>query len=309
MNFLLLDKIATSRNAVLATILETEGHTYKKAGAKALFVVDRPQPVHGNLGSLCADQEILREAKTALGEGRPRTLEIDTSEVEDIEFGYGAFCGGWMRLLLEPVTDEQRRVYKDVEARLQRRESARLVHDLDTGALSLAKTGAPDPTGAYTEIINPPRTVFLVGATPLCRSIARHLEDSDFLAHVVDWRPAHLDEFDVVPAERRHADSYPFGADDFVVVATHHYHRDRLALEAALSVRCRYIGLLSSRTRRERLYRELEEGGAAAEDIARIASPVGIDLGGRTDTEIAIGIVAQLIRCHNDDSGNTAGSR
>ena len=59
MNFTLLDEIEKKRSAVLATILTTTGHTYKKRGDKALFEVDNPFPVYGNFGSQCVDLDLI----------------------------------------------------------------------------------------------------------------------------------------------------------------------------------------------------------------------------------------------------------
>ncbi len=98
MNFSLLDKIESTDNGFLATVLGTEGHTYKKRGARALFAPDHTAPVWGNLGSLCVDQELVRAGGEALAEEKPRMLEIDTSKARDIDFGYGTYCGGQMNI-------------------------------------------------------------------------------------------------------------------------------------------------------------------------------------------------------------------
>ena len=68
MNFSLLDKIDAIRGGILTTILRTEGHTYKKQGARALFAAGGHAPVWGNLGSVCIDQELVRQGGEALAD-------------------------------------------------------------------------------------------------------------------------------------------------------------------------------------------------------------------------------------------------
>ena len=140
MNFSLLDKIDEVSGGILATILKTEGSSYKKEGAKALFVVDDPFPRHGNLGSLCVDQHILSTGKAALETGKPRIITIDTTTPEDIHFGYGTYCGGVMKILLEPVIDAHRQVYRALARHLENNEPVYLVHDLHSGTLSIVRT-------------------------------------------------------------------------------------------------------------------------------------------------------------------------
>jgi xanthine dehydrogenase accessory factor len=54
--------------------------------------------------------------------------------------------------------------------------------------------------------------------------------------------------------------------------------------------------MMSSRPRRDRMYEELRSEGVNGAQIDRVRSPVGMDTGGATDTEIAVGIVAEMLR-------------
>jgi len=302
MNFSMLDRIERLDEGFVATVVETEGHTYKKPGAKALFRPGDAIPLHGNLGSLCADQEIVAQGGAACRDGRPRVVRIDTTSMDDADLGYGTYCGGVMEVLIEPISDEHRAVYRAVRAALERDEPVRLVHDTTGGRVSI-EAPEDEPAGredgVYAETIEPPRRVYLFGATPLARRITRILEDSEFDAHVVDWRSAYLEACDGVDATRRHLDEHPFDGRSYVVIVSHSFRRDKAALRAALEAGCPFVGMMSSRPRRDRMYDELREEGVDTEAIARVRSPVGIDVGGSTDTEIAVGIIAEIVRFEN----------
>jgi len=299
MNFSMLDKIERLDEGFVATVVETEGHTYKKRGAKALFRPGDAIPLHGNLGSLCADQEIVDKGGDACRDGLPRVVRIDTTSVDDADLGYGTYCGGVMEVLIEPISDEHRGVYRAVRAALERGEPVRLVHDTKSGRVSIEAPGgraAIREEGLYVETFEAPQRVYLFGATPLARRIARVLEDSEFDAHVVDWRSAYLEACDGVDAARRHLDELPFDERSYVVIVSHSFRRDKEALRAALEAGCPFVGMMSSRPRRDRMYEELREEGVGDDTLGRVRSPVGIDVGGSTDTEIAVGIVAEIVR-------------
>ncbi len=68
MHLSLLAALLRTDRAILATVLRTEGHTYRKASAHAFFRAGDPSPVWGNLGSGCLDPA-LSEAGAAAGEG------------------------------------------------------------------------------------------------------------------------------------------------------------------------------------------------------------------------------------------------
>lgn len=296
MIYSLLEKIQDEGRLVLATILRTEGHTYKKRADCALFVVGEPFPVYGNLGSLCVDQEILSAAKKAWATKKPSILTIDTRDQTDIELGYGTYCGGTMDLLIEPLLDDHKVIYGRIESRLRGGNSVCLLHELATGRLELLDTDPGSEEGRFVEEFHPPHKLIVSGATPLALRVVHHVANMDFDVHVTDWRQAHLDRFASVQGVTPHLDAPPLETDSYVLLLSHSYAHDMEFLEKALRAGCRYIGLLSSRQRRDHMFNELEKRGIARSELQKVCSPVGIEIGARTDEEIAVSIVAEITR-------------
>jgi xanthine dehydrogenase accessory factor len=299
MNFSLLDRIDVVEDGILVTVLHTEGHTYQKKGAKALFAAGKPNPVWGNLGSLCVDQELLRQGIEARTGGRPRQIEIDTRDPADVDFGYGTYCGGLMRILVEPVFDEHKRVYRELRSRLESRRRAYLVHDLGTGDIAVRDTEAEPRDGVFVEGFEPLQPLFVFGATPLTQRLLRCVADMEYDFHVIDWRQDYLDTFRNLDGVTVHLDEYPFDENSFVLIQSHDFRRDKAVVKDALTRECSFVGLLSSRSRRDTMYRELRDEGVSREALERISSPVGLDIGGRSDPEIAIAIAAELVAFTN----------
>jgi len=70
---------------------------------------------------------------------------------------------------------------------------------------------------------------------------------------------------------------------------------DEVALEAALATGAGYVGLVASAKRAAALTAELRERGVEEEELTRIRSPAGLDLGPASQEEIAVAILAELV--------------
>jgi xanthine dehydrogenase accessory factor len=67
----------------------------------------------------------------------------------------------------------------------------------------------------------------------------------------------------------------------------------------------RYVGMIGSRRKIETVFRGLRERGVPEETIGRVRAPIGLDIGAETPAEIAVSIVAELIR-ERHAAGSTA---
>jgi len=101
---------------------------------------------------------------------------------------------------------------------------------------------------------------------------------------VVDWPDRLLAE--VGPELRRR---------DVVCVLTHDVKFDVPAIIGALATSVGYIGVMGSRRTHDDRLERLREAGVTDEELARLRSPIGLDIGARTPEETAISIVSEII--------------
>lgn len=80
-----------------------------------------------------------------------------------------------------------------------------------------------------------------------------------------------------------------------IVVLTHDPRVDLPVLDRALRAGVGYVGAMGSRVTHEKRMQELRTGGLSEEHLARLHSPIGLDLGARTPGEVAVSILAELI--------------
>ncbi len=148
-------------------------------------------------------------------------------------------------------------------------------------------------------------TVYIFGAGHCGEKLAHVLHTVSFGTVVIDDRSEfanttrfpEADEI-VVPGKIDEPfDSLSFSADSYIVIVTRGHMHDEVVLRRALKTSAGYIGMIGSRKKRETIYEHLLADGFTKDDIARVHSPIGLDIGAETPEEIAVSITAELIQC------------
>jgi len=86
------------------------------------------------------------------------------------------------------------------------------------------------------------------------------------------------------------------GDSSYIVIVTRGHLYDGIVLEQAVESKARYIGMIGSRNKIQTLYQSLTRKGIAKETLGRVHAPIGIDINSETPEEIAVSIVAELIK-------------
>jgi len=91
-------------------------------------------------------------------------------------------------------------------------------------------------------------------------------------------------------------DRLPVDESSFLVIVTRGHMHDKTVLAQALKTRAKYIGMIGSSRKRKIIYEKLMEEGFTEQDLLRVHSPIGLEIGAETPVEIAVSIVAELIK-------------
>ena len=94
--------------------------------------------------------------------------------------------------------------------------------------------------------------------------------------------------------------SCPIPSGAFFVICGHDHAVDQMALAAALQKSPKYIGMLASRRKIVSLFSQLTERGFSKQQLDSVHAPIGLDLGGETPKELAVGILAQILLVKNE---------
>ena len=87
-----------------------------------------------------------------------------------------------------------------------------------------------------------------------------------------------------------------FSGDSYIVIITRGHAHDEIVLRGALRTPAAYIGMIGSRKKRETVYERLLADGYTQNDISRVHSPIGLEIGAETPEEIAVSIAAEMIK-------------
>jgi xanthine dehydrogenase accessory factor len=180
-------------------------------------------------------------------------------------------------------------------------------------AAAIAETGAPvlrtykhelGSIEVYVEPHAPAPTLVVFAATPVARSLLRLAPEVGFRTVLVETRPERLKGADWPAAVGSLKDLAALIGSDVYAVHTDHDAADLVqALEALLPHEPRFIGLVGSRRHTGHHLEALRNKGVPEEVIARIQSPVGLDLGSTTPAEIALSILGGLVAVRRHGRG------
>lgn len=148
------------------------------------------------------------------------------------------------------------------------------------------------------------QTLYLFGAGHVAVPTAQIAAMVGFQVTVIDDREefANKERFPdaeqiyVIKDYKQALELLDIGEDSYIVIMTRGHSYDQDVLEQAIKTRAFYIGMISSRNKRESVYQTLQSKGIARKELERVHSPVGIDIGSETPEEIAVSIVAELIK-------------
>ena len=88
--------------------------------------------------------------------------------------------------------------------------------------------------------------------------------------------------------------------NSYLVIVTRAHVHDKTVLSQALKTNAGYIGMIGSRKKRGVIYRALKEEGVSEEILQQVYSPIGLDINAETPEEIAVSVMAELIKVRAD---------
>jgi xanthine dehydrogenase accessory factor len=320
------DWLAEGKGVALATVIGTWGSSPRPPGS--LLAVNAEQEFVGSVSGGCIEGAVITEAVGAIADGEPRLLDFGISDEQAWEVGLS--CGGEMKIFVEKVPAKQilegligerpialaTRLESATHA-LVRPRSQSGDFTLGDDALAAARqalaenraTTVDDPGGSlFVTVFNRPLRMIVVGAVHIAQALAPMAANAGFEVTVVDPRRTFATDARFPAITLRHdwpddalAELRP-DARTAVVTLTHDPKLDDPALIAALASDAYYVGALGSRKTHTKRLERLRAADCGEETLKRIHSPVGLALGGRKATEIAVSILAQAVAaCHGRD--------
>ncbi|QGZ51629.1 XdhC/CoxI family protein [Streptomyces sp. QHH-9511] len=181
-----------------------------------------------------------------------------------------------------------------------------------TGTVEIGEDGSRcgRPLTLLVESSVPAPRMIVFGAIDFASALVRVGKFLGYQVTVCDARPvfatpARFPDADEIVVEwpHRYLESTDIDARTVLCVLTHDAKFDVPLLEAALRLPVAYIGAMGSRRTHEDRNKRLREVGVTELELARLRSPIGLDLGARTPEETALSIAAEIVANRRGGSG------
>ncbi len=336
----------SGRAVAVATVTRVAGSGPRVPGARLL--VCSTGAFTGSVSGGCVESAVIQEAEAVLQDGEPRQLCYGISDEMgwDVGLACGGQIDIFVHLadpdvwaaLAEALGGAEPAVLLTViggETALGKQALVRAAgvfpadfpfpRAIEAAEPFLSGRGENDdatvlrlPSGAevLVEPLLPPPHLIIVGAVHPAIPLVRMAKTLGFRVTVVDPRSRFANrerfpEADQIVVEWPQEAMAQLGIDgrSAIAILTHDPKIDDPALNVALNSGAFYVGAIGSRSTHAQRVERLERLGMTAEQLQRVHSPIGLDVGGRSPEEMALSILAEVIAVRNGRKGGSMSAK
>jgi xanthine dehydrogenase accessory factor len=316
----LLAGLASGRTFAVATAVSIEGSAPRTVGTSMAY---DGETVIGSIAGGCVEGAVVDTCESVLADGVPRTVEYGVSD--ESAFAVGLTCGGQLRirveLLTEHIVDALREASAgrpagiatvlDGDASLhENRIAAELAARVALGETALATIDCgTELVDVFFEVCSAPPRMVIFGAMDFSVALASAASAIGYRVTVCDPRPlfATASRFPtadvVVQWPTTWLASQQLDERAVICVLAHDDRFDAEIIAQALALPVAFVGAMGSRRTHDRRLASLRDRGVGEEAIARLRSPIGLDIGASTPEETAISILAEVIAHRSGATG------
>ena len=273
----LLAAVAAGDRLVVATAVSIDGSAPRAVGTSMAF---DGTSVIGSIAGGCVEGAVVETCELVLADGIPRTVEYGVSD--ESALSVGLTCGGQLRIHVQVLGEDL------IEALRDRR-------DLDVCA-------------GFTERVPVDRHLIVFGAMEFSAALSAAAQVLGYRVTLCDPRalfatPERFPGAEIVVAwptvwfETAEVDERTV-----ICVLSHDARFDAEIIALALGSPAAFVGAMGSRRTHDRRVASLRERGVGEDAIARLRSPIGLDLGASTVEETAVAILAEVIAARSEAS-------
>ena len=295
---------------VLATIIETKGSAYRKAGAR--MMINSFGQSYGLLSGGCLESDLMRQARKCWDTHQNHIVCYDMQDESDIAWQLGIGCGGMVKVLLQPINKANN--YLDllkVNSLLTERKSLyyyqyffsdqivnRVLADDEVKEVLAKQSEEKVEPSAFVNQIKPRPTITIFGGGSDAVPLVNMAKELGWYVTLIDSRTNYARQAYFKNADTIIKQAYDTLTNhqaielaDVIVIMNHNLELDAKALKLSEQGSCQYIGLLGPSHRTERV---LSLGDISQKRLAkRLFNPVGLHLGGELPESIALAILAE----------------
>lgn len=321
----------TLSDCVMATIIERVGSAPRSSGSRMLIFPDGA--IRGSIGGGKLESEVMQYGGVMASDSRIQSATAQFNFSGQDASSMEMICGGSVRVLFEKISNsdlDKKKIFEAIRRNINLRDQSWLIVELDEKNFATKWNLIDDEANGsiedlsfdeirkvstnrrivregqvyYIECISAPNRVLLFGAGHVGQAVAQVGALAEYEFVVVDDRPefANPQRFPqaarIVVTEKIETaiDPSEVHPNDNIVIITRGHLHDEDVLQWALQTRAHYIGMIGSRRKWKLLKEDLSAKGYDPQRLDQVHSPIGLEIGAETPGEIAVSIVAELIK-------------
>jgi xanthine dehydrogenase accessory factor len=318
----------------MATVISTWGSAPRPVGSVMLIAEDGTMA--GSVSGGCVEGAVVKNALQVLETMQPKLVSFGVTDDEAWQVGLS--CGGAIQVFIEPYWAlTHPKMDKILRGFLDTNKGGIVVTKLNTDtpmhhvvlpngetidgidnlltinalrAYNERKTQTLDVENGdkwFIRVVPPKHQLIIVGAAHITVDLVHLAHYFDFETVVIDPRGIFAQKTDFpTPPHHLHVDwpadilpDMTLDAYTYAVLLTHDPKIDDQALHILLQSNIAYIGCLGSKKTHEKRVKRLLEAGNTEGVIAKINAPIGVDIRAKSAKEIALSIIAELVKFKN----------
>jgi xanthine dehydrogenase accessory factor len=301
---------------MLLYVLESKGSSPGRQGF--FMAVTADGKMQGSIGGGIMEhkfvemaKEKLQAASSELQDGQIKKQVHNKSAAKNQS---GMICSGEQTVFIYPVQQEEQVVVDRLISILFENKTATL--ELSSSGISVSDQTIDRPffysmqdenNWTYKERIGYLDHLYIIGGGHCGLALSRLMSTMEFFIHLFDDREDLLtmqqNEF---VHDKKQISSFeeltsliPSGQNNYVVVMTVGYRTDDISLRALAGKKFRYLGVLGSQKKIEKMFTDYRQEGMNEVFLQSIHAPVGLSIKSETPEEIAVSIAAEIIKVKN----------
>tara|TARA_Y100000022_G_scaffold134563_1_gene116920 strand:- start:1257 stop:2198 length:942 start_codon:yes stop_codon:yes gene_type:complete len=282
----------------LAIVLRTWGSSPRQPGSMMLIREDGH--LVGSVSGGCVEGAVIVGSKQIMKENRTELMEFGVAD-EDA-WSVGLSCGGKISVFVCPRNRIENGLFQKLGNVRNTRESTMLECNIEKGSISIVNDKATDSEDVFNIKVTAKPRLLIVGAVHISQHLIPMAKEVGFDVLLIDPR-RHFgtnERFPGVVVSNDWPDEalkkLKLNDKDCLVTLTHDPKIDDPALQIALSSPLFSICCLGSKKTHAARKDRLLNSGITEQQFDRIHGPAGLDINAKTPAEIAISILAELIK-------------
>jgi xanthine dehydrogenase accessory factor len=319
--------------AMLLYVLQSDGSSPGRAGF--FMAVTATGEIAGSIGGGIMEHKFIEMAKDRLQAGTSLNFsDLQNTYTDELKSTIkkqihnksapanqsGMICSGEQTILLYRVSPDDAPTIQRIISSLEQHQNGTL--QLSPAGIQFI-AGVPDTDfyfsmtseveWLYREKTGYKNHLHVIGAGHCALALCRLMMEMEFYIHLYDDRSSlktfeeneYVQEKKILADYSELKDLVPGGDNQYVVVMTVGYRTDDIVVRTLWNRQFRYIGLLGSKSKIEKMFNDYRLEGVPAVLLNPFHAPVGISIHSQTPEEIAISIAAEIIQVKNNQQSST----